>query len=138
MNLVKSIQVFHKEIAMLAMVMCCAILPGFQKTLVAKENFVETVKEGKENSTKLITNVKVLYNPVVEQISVSFKLSKQGTVVIKLMDALGNEVLNLSNSVLEAGTQNLSFETNGKVTPGFYFVRVTASNETIVKRISIR
>ena len=87
---------------------------------------------------KIVTNVKVMYNPVAEQISVSFKLTKQSNVAIKLMDALGNEVLNLSNSTLDAGNQNLSFETEGKVSPGFYFVRVGSGTETVVKRISIR
>lgn len=91
-----------------------------------------------EAAEKVVTNVKVMYNPVAEQISVSFKLTKQSNVAIKLMDALGNEVLNLSNSTLDAGNQNLSFETEGKVSPGFYFVRVGSGTETVVKRISIR
>lgn len=91
-----------------------------------------------QEAEKVITNVKVMYNPVAEQISVSFKLTKQNNVAIKLMDALGNEVLNLSNSSLEAGNHNLSFETEGKVSPGFYFVRVGSGTETVVKRISIR
>lgn len=91
-----------------------------------------------QGSDKVITNVKVMYNPVAEQISASFKLTKQGNVSIKLMDALGNEVLNLSNSSLDAGSHNLSFETEGKVSAGFYFVRVSFGAETVVKRISIR
>lgn len=98
-----------------------------------------SVSTGKDDAAeKVVTNVKVMYNPVAEQISVSFKLTKQSNVAIKLMDALGNEVLNLSNSTLDAGNQNLSFETEGKVSPGFYFVRVGSGTETVVKRISIR
>ncbi|MFD2596404.1 T9SS type A sorting domain-containing protein [Sphingobacterium griseoflavum] len=91
-----------------------------------------------EDSEKLINNVKVFYNPVAEQITTNFKLSKQGTVTIKVMDALGNEVLNLMNGRLDAGMQNLSFDSNGKLTTGFYFVRVTSGAETVVKRISVR
>lgn len=87
---------------------------------------------------KNINNVKVSHNPIADQISVSFKLAKQSTVTIKLMDALGNEVLSLYNSTLESGTHGLSFETEGKITAGFYFVRVTSGIETIVKRVSIR
>ncbi len=89
-------------------------------------------------SDKTITNVKASYSPVAEQIIVSFKLSKQSVVSIKLMDALGNEVLTLSNSTLEEGMNNLSFETEGKVSSGFYFLRVMSGLETVVKRISIR
>ena len=91
-----------------------------------------------EEVDKLITNVKVFYNPISEQISVTFKLSKNNVVVIKVMDALGNEVLNLQNSSLDAGMQNLNFDTQEKLTEGFYFVRVSSGSETIVKRISVR
>lgn len=89
-------------------------------------------------SDKTITNVKASYSPVAEQIIVSFKLSKQSVVSIKLMDALGNEVLTLSNGTLEEGMNNLSFETEGKVSSGFYFLRVMSGLETVVKRISVR
>ncbi|TYR33887.1 T9SS type A sorting domain-containing protein [Sphingobacterium phlebotomi] len=87
---------------------------------------------------KLINNVKVFYNPVAEQITLNFTLSQQNTVVIKVMDALGNEVLNLMNGRLDAGLQSLSFDTDGKLSTGFYFVRVSSGTETVVKRISVR
>src|SRR5690606_4189605 len=89
-----------------------------------------------QESEKLINNVKVFYNPVAEQITLNFTLSQQHTVVIKVMDALGNEVLNLLNGRLEEGLQSLSFDTDGKLTAGFYFVRVSSGTETVVKRIS--
>lgn len=91
-----------------------------------------------QDSEKLINNVKVFYNPVAEQITLNFTLSQQNTVVIKVMDALGNEVLNLMNGRLDAGLQSLSFDTDGKLTAGFYFVRVSSGTETVVKRISVR
>ncbi|MBD1434026.1 T9SS type A sorting domain-containing protein [Sphingobacterium sp. DN00404] len=91
-----------------------------------------------QESEKLINNVKVFYNPVAEQITLNFTLSQQNTVVIKVMDALGNEVLNLMNGRLDAGLQSLSFDTDGKLTAGFYFVRVSSGTETVVKRISVR
>ena len=91
-----------------------------------------------EKSDKVITNVKVFYNPIAEQVLLTFKLSQQQNVSIKVMDALGSEVLNLMNGRLDAGSQNLSFDTNGKLTTGFYFVRVTSGSETVVKRISVK
>ena len=91
-----------------------------------------------DESDKNITNVKVMYNPVAEQINVNFKLSKESTVAIKLMDALGNEVLALANNAYEEGTHSLSFETEGKVAAGFYFVKLTSGTETVIKRISVR
>ncbi len=97
-----------------------------------------SIDREKETADKLITNVKASYNPVVEQIVVSFNLAKQSSVTIKLMDALGNEVLHLFNGNLDEGNQNHLFDSNEKVTPGFYFLRVASGSETIVKRISIK
>lgn len=91
-----------------------------------------------ESADKIITDVKASYNPVVGQIVVSFKLAKQSQVTIKLMDALGNEVLNLHAGNLDEGNQNHLFDTNEKVSPGFYFLRVASGSETIIKRISIK
>ena len=96
------------------------------------------IKIDKENNDKIITNVKSSYNPVVSQIIVSYHLAKQTNVSIKLMDALGNEVLNLFNGSLEEGNQNHLFDTSEKVTPGFYFLRVASGSETVVKRISVK
>src|SRR5690606_32899137 len=62
-----------------------------------------------EDNDKLINNVKVFYNPISEQISVTFKLAKVNNISIKVMDALGNEVLGLHNGSLDAGMQSLSF-----------------------------
>lgn len=91
-----------------------------------------------KDTEKLINNVKVFYNPIAEQINLSFKLAKSSGVSIKVMDALGNEILQLMNGNLDSGIQNLSFEHGGKLTTGFYFVRVVAGSETVVKRFSIR
>lgn len=91
-----------------------------------------------KDAEKLINTVKVFYNPIAEQINLSFRLSKASTVSIKVMDALGNEILQLMNGNLDSGIQTLSFEHGGKLTTGFYFVRVVAGSETVVKRFSIR
>ena len=105
-------------------------------TLEASSFDLNKAKE--EDNDKLINNVKVFYNPISEQISVTFKLAKVNNITIKVMDALGNEVLSLHNGSLDAGMQNLSCDTQQKLSEGFYFVRVSGGSETIVKRISIR
>lgn len=104
----------------------------------AKSEIIEGQFSKEEEDEKNINNVKVFYNPISQQINVSFKLLKQSVVSVKLMDALGNEVLNLSNSTLESGNQAFAFDTGDKITPGFYFLRVVAAGETVVKRISVR
>lgn len=90
-----------------------------------------------QDSEKLLSSVKVFPNPVVDQISLSYRLGKQSSVSIKVMDALGNEVMTLLHQELDAGPQNHVFETNNKLTNGFYFIRVSAGTETVIKRISV-
>ncbi len=117
--------------------MASQFLTSFSTTIVGSTPLMSSTAEPTKDE-KIITNVKVFYNPIAEQITMTFKLSKQNDVTIKVMDALGNEVLNLMNGSLEAGVQNLSFDSNGKVTTGVYFVRVSSGTETVVKRISVR
>ena len=105
---------------------------------VNKSRTTSKMNQLAEESDKLINNVKVFYNPISTQISVNFKLNKESNIIIKVMDALGNEVLNLHNASLSAGVQNLNFDTQQKLSEGFYFVRLSGGTETVVKRISVR
>src|SRR5690606_33540429 len=89
------------------------------------------------DNEKLLSSVKVFPNPIVDQISLSYRLSKRSTVSIKVMDALGNEVMTLLDQELDAGPQSHAFNTDNKLTNGFYFIRVSAATETVVKRISV-
>ncbi len=137
--------VFDRTKSLMVNIILFAVLslamPVFGHDYARTANSVESlhgVFGEKEDAEKNITSVKVMYNPVAEQISVNFKLEKESTVVIKLMDALGNEVLNLSNGSLDAGAQSLSFDTEGKVSAGFYFIKLTSGTETVIKRLSIR
>lgn len=88
-------------------------------------------------SEKLLSNVKVFPNPTVETINLSFRLGKRSDVSIKVMDALGNEMLTLFSQTLDPGNQNQSFEIQKRLSSGLYFVRVTAGTETVIKRISV-
>lgn len=127
------------SIAMLSIGNAMHISTVIGRTNTAIHSFSNfTTYSNDQESEKLINNVKVFYNPVAEQITLNFTLSQQNTVVIKVMDALGNEVLNLMNGRLDAGLQSLSFDTDGKLSTGFYFVRVSSGTETVVKRISVR
>ena len=86
---------------------------------------------------KVLTNVKVYPNPVGEQLNVSFHVSKDVLMSIKIMDFLGNEVGTLSNQRFGAGEQNASFNIGSRFNSGLYFLRFIAGNETVIKRISI-
>lgn len=90
-----------------------------------------------QETEKLISSVKVFPSPVVETINLSFRLGQRSEVSVKVMDALGNEMLSLLSQTLDSGTQNHTFEIQGKLSSGMYFVRVTAGTETVIKRISV-
>jgi|SRR5690554_4993346 len=94
----------------------------------------------KANSTeniKTLSNVKVFPNPVSGQVNLAFKLSKDVNVSIKIMDALGNEINTLLSQRLAEGDQTQTFNLNSGLKSGFYFIRIMAGTETIVKRIQI-
>lgn len=88
-------------------------------------------------NSKLLSNVKVFPNPTVESINLSFRLSKRAEVAIKVMDALGNEMMVLLSQTLDSGNQSHSFDIQGKLATGVYFVRLSSGTETVVKRISV-
>ncbi len=88
-------------------------------------------------NNKVLSNVKVFPNPVSDQINLAFKLNKDIKVTIKVMDALGNDITTLLSQQLTAGEQNHGFMLTGKLNTGYYFIRVMAGTETIVKRIQV-
>lgn len=91
----------------------------------------------KQDNSKTLSDVKVFPNPVTDQINLIFRLNKDVKVTIKIMDALGNEVSTLLSQNLSAGEQSQGFMINGKLSSGYYFIRVMAGSETIVKRIQV-
>ena len=88
-------------------------------------------------SSKTLSSVKVFPNPVTDQINLAFRLSKDIKVTIKIMDALGNEIMTLLSQRLSAGDQSQGFMIDRKLNSGYYFIRVMAGTETIVKRIQV-
>lgn len=86
---------------------------------------------------KVLNNVKVYPNPAQDQITISYTLTKEANVTIKIMDVLGNEIATLLSQRLPSGEQNNSFNIASRLNSGYYFIRVIAGSETVIKRISI-
>lgn len=111
------------------------------------ENFIERFTTTKASvfysfdinniAFKPIDNVRIFPNPVSTQINISFTLSKDNQVVIKILDVLGNEILTLLNQKMQAGEQINSFVLDSKIPIGFYFVRIFTGNDSVIKRISV-
>jgi hypothetical protein len=88
-------------------------------------------------SEKVLNNVKVYPNPISDQLNLSFNISKEATVTVKIMDVLGNEITTLLSERVSAGDLNRPFQIASRITSGFYFIRVSAGSEVITKRISV-
>ncbi|MDB4903055.1 MAG: hypothetical protein JWQ63_2336 [Mucilaginibacter sp.] len=86
---------------------------------------------------KLLNNVQVYPNPVTDQINLKYDLARYSNVTIKIMDLLGNDIITLFSQRLEPGEKNFSYAVSNKLTRGFYFVRIVAGTESVIKRISV-
>lgn len=86
---------------------------------------------------KLLSNVEVFPNPITDQINLKYMVSRNSNVTIKMVDVLGNNVMTLFSQRVEPGEQVLNRTVSAKLNRGFYFIRVVAGTESIIKRISV-
>ncbi|HVW13968.1 MAG TPA: T9SS type A sorting domain-containing protein [Mucilaginibacter sp.] len=86
---------------------------------------------------KLLTDVQVYPNPVTDQVTVKYLLTRNAIVTVKVMDVLGNDVVTLVPQRIASGEQTFSYPLGSKLQRGFYFIRVVAGTESVIKRISV-
>lgn len=106
-------------------------------TSLTKSTTSKTLSSNNIDTQKPIDNVKIYPNPTANQINLSYTLSKEYLVTIKVLDVLGNEVLTLLSQKVGAGEQTNSFTLGSKISSGLYFVRLAAGSESVIKRISV-
>ena len=53
------------------------------------------------------------------------------------MDVLGNDLLNVFQQRVDLGEQKFSYSISNKLSRGFYFVKIVAGTESVIKRISV-
>ena len=99
-------------------------------TSTAKINVIRT-------DDKLLNDVEVYPNPITDQINVKYALSRNAIVTVKIMDVLGNDVVTLLSQHVGSGEQSFTYPLNNKLSRGFYFIRVVAGTESVIKRISV-
>jgi hypothetical protein len=99
-------------------------------TSTAKINVIRT-------DDKLLNEVEVYPNPITDQINVKYVLSRNAIVTVKIMDVLGNDVATLLSQHVGSGEQSFTYPLNNKLSRGFYFIRVVAGTESVIKRISV-
>jgi len=86
---------------------------------------------------KLLYDVEISPNPVIDQLNLRYMLSRNSNVSIKIMDVLGNDILTVFQQRVDLGEQKFSYSLNNKISRGFYFVRIVAGTESVIKRISV-
>jgi hypothetical protein len=86
---------------------------------------------------KLLNDVQLYPNPVTDQLNLKYSVSRNANVTIKIMDVLGNDITTVFNQRVDVGDHNINYPINNKLTRGFYFVRVVAGTESVIKRISV-
>ena len=87
---------------------------------------------------KILINVEVYPNPITDQINLKYSVSRYSNVSIKLMDVLGNNVATLFSQSVDAGEHTLPpYPITAKISKGFYFIRVVAGTENVIRRVSI-
>jgi hypothetical protein len=86
---------------------------------------------------KAVSNIEVYPNPVSDLLNLKYTVTRPTNVNIKIMDILGNEVMVLLSQRLDPREYSSKHTLAGKLNPGFYFVRIVAGNESIIKRISV-
>jgi hypothetical protein len=89
------------------------------------------------NDDKLLTDVQVYPNPITDQINLKYDLARDAIVTVKIMDVLGNEVATVLSQRISSGEQTYSYPVNNKLQRGFYFIRIVAGTESVIKRISV-
>ncbi len=86
---------------------------------------------------KLLSNVEVYPNPITDQINLKYVISRNSNVTIKLVDVLGNDVIPMFSRRVEAGEKTFNYPLPSKLNRGFYFIRIIAGTESVIKRISV-
>ena len=76
-------------------------------------------------------------NPASDVLKIKFTIENENEVSIRLIDALGKELIARSLGSLSAGTYRESFNTSG-FSSGVYFIEFTLGNEKLVKRFAIK
>jgi len=89
---------------------------------------------------KLLSDVEIYPNPLTltDQLNLKYSVSRNTNVTIKIMDVLGNDIVTVfQGRTVDAGEQKVVYPVTSKLPRGFYFVRVVAGTESVIKRISI-
>ncbi len=82
------------------------------------------------------TEIDIYPNPIIETAQVEFSLLEQSTVVIDIYNILGKKIVNVFNSKLAQGQQNIDIRTDN-LESGIYFVNVNINGIYTSKKVTV-
>lgn len=112
-------------------------LPSFIKSSSNNNPPIKVNSTVARQDDKLIHNVQIYPNPITDKITLNYSISRNSNVSVKMTDILGNEVATLCSGRFEPGAQSCNYYLTNKISKGFYFIRVVAGTELVIRRISI-
>ncbi len=97
-----------------------------------RENSSTTTNNSIQNTIRIVPNFSE------DKIEISFTISKQTLLNIKMTDILGNEPFSLFNESVAAGEFKRNFNLPIKLAKGLYFIKINAGNEVVIRRIAFQ
>jgi len=74
-------------------------------------------------------------NPSNGNAQLTYSIAQEGKVTLELINALGQTERQLQELTLPAGKYSLSLDANKTLSDGVYFVRLTANDQVLIKKI---
>lgn len=113
----------------------------FIQNNVTKEVFQSTIAGIGVGLDETITNnnLKIYPNPFSKHTNIEFNFLKQSKISAVIYDLSGQEVTVLADQIMDSGSHILQWNgtdnRGSKLNPGFYFVKLTTSENTVTKRL---
>jgi hypothetical protein len=76
-------------------------------------------------------------NPANDNAKISFSLGNQGNIEIELYDTRGKLIKKLFNELMESGTHTISFDIDGNINSGTYFLNIRFNGFSWIEKLNI-
>jgi FG-GAP-like repeat/Secretion system C-terminal sorting domain len=76
-------------------------------------------------------------NPTAGPLAISFSVPSAGRATLEVMDVTGRRVRHRELEMPAASRQSVSFASDGALSPGLYFVRLTQDRKSVTSRVAV-
>ena len=105
--------------------------------VILKYNYEpNSIKGDSKNQPQEFVLLQNYPNPFNPTTVISYQLSVNGLVLLKVYDVLGNEIAVLVNEEKQSGTYNVEFNAEG-LSSGVYYYKLTAGNYIFTKKMMV-